>query len=770
MRFAQVHKVAVYILAALSLIVLGAGGELPGVSVAVITLGVILSWFAEGELVHSERYARGWNVALLLFIGLQLARVTFFGVDWLLALVELASFLQVQLLANRRSARNYHLITNVALVQLIAATVLGGGLSYALCFVGFVIVTPWAMTLGHLRREIEGNYLADARAGRAGVPIDVARILRSRRVVGAGLLVGSSLLSVPIFLLTGVVFLIFPRIGLGVLSIRPHGENSVAGFGNEVDLAGHGTVRNNTTVVLRIQPGDLPPNPPPFRAFRLRGATFDTYTGRGWTRRQQQRGGESVPLEREDARSWTTRTPADLRTREGTRADRDEALYSIIRTPVPGRDKALRVVLDPLEPPVLFLPEGTVGLGIEARFENGFARFTDVNLDRDDGLRYSAGDGVGLVYTAYVSREHPRALLRRPPIERSRHFARRYLQLPSDLSPRVRELAARITQGLDDPQRKAQAVERFLASYRYTLRLESGGAAAPLDDFLFRSRAGHCEYFSSAMAVLLRAADVPTRNVTGFLGGTYNRYGRFYAVLQGDAHSWVEVWDPRVGWTTWDPTPSGGLSLNDRAGLFAETDAFIEALRMRWRHSVVGYDLTTQAQMARRLWRYFDARRNRVQTDPARRGGRGLAEPRGAGISLRALRPVLAWSVGAALLVLLLAQVRAWRRAAGAPSSRARTPARRLAQDLAAALDEALAARGVARPSNRSPLAFAKDLLARGDPMGAVAMRVATRHAAARYGDEPLSPNEFEALRRALHEARAAAQKTATAPRESTAP
>ncbi len=54
--------------------------------------------------------------------------------------------------------------------------------------------------------------------------------------------------------------------------------------------------------------------------------------------------------------------------------------------------------------------------------------------------------------------------------------------------------------------------------------------------------------------------------------------------------------------------------------------------------------------------------------------------------------------------------------------------------------------------------------------MGAVVMRVATRHAAARYGDEPLSPNEFEALRRALHEARAAAQKTATAPRESTAP
>ncbi|MFO0625194.1 MAG: DUF3488 and transglutaminase-like domain-containing protein [Polyangiales bacterium] len=768
MRFAQVHKVAVYILAALSLVVLGAGGELPLTSVVVVALGVILSWFAEGELVHSERYARGWNVALLLMIGLQLARVTLFGVDWLIALVELASFLQVQLLANRRSARNYHLITNVALVQLIAATVLGGGLSYALCFVGFVIVTPWAMTLGHLRREIEGNYLADARAGRAGVPIDVARILRSRRVVGAGLLVGSSLLSVPIFLLTGVVFLIFPRIGLGVLSIRAHGENSVAGFGNEVDLAGHGTVRNNTTVVLRIQPADLPENPPPFRPFRLRGVTFDTYTGRGWTRRQH--GGESVRLEREEARSWTTRTPAEYRSREGARAERDEALYSLQRTPVPGRDEALRVVLDPFDPPVLFLPEGAVGLGIEARFENGFARYTDVHLDRDDGLRYGGSDGGGLVYTAYVSREHPHGLLRRPQMERLRQFPRRYLQLPSDLSPRVRELAARITRGIDDPLRKAQAVERYLSTYRYTLRLESGNASAPLEDFLFRSRAGHCEYFSSAMAVLLRAADVPTRNVTGFLGGTFNRYGRFYAVLQGDAHSWVEVWDPRVGWTTWDPTPAGGLMLNDRSGLLAETDAFVEAMRMRWRHYVVGYDLTTQAQMARRLWRYFDARRQRGTSDPIRGRRADATAPRGEGISLQTLRPVLGWSIGAALLVLLISQVRAWRRAAGAPSHRARTPARRLAQDLAAALDEALAARGLARPGNRTPLAFAKELVARGDPMGPVALRVATRYAAARFGDEPVSPNEVDALRRALHEARAAATTSGNAPRGRSAP
>src|SRR6185436_12218548 len=127
---------------------------------------------------------------------LEIARVLFFALSPLTAAVEFAALLQLSRLANRRTARDYQQITVLAMLHLIAATVLGGGLSYAACFVGFVIVTPWALTLGHLRREIEGNYLADARAGRAGVPIDVARILRSRRVVGAGLLVGSSLLAI----------------------------------------------------------------------------------------------------------------------------------------------------------------------------------------------------------------------------------------------------------------------------------------------------------------------------------------------------------------------------------------------------------------------------------------------------------------------------------------------------------------------------------------------------------------------------------------------
>lgn len=583
MRFAKVQKVAVYILAALGLIALCAGGELPPLSVAVVVVGFAASWFAEGALLTSERYARVWTAALAVAFAVQLARVIFLRTDPLVSLVEFAAFLQVNRLALRRDARVYQQVTLLSGLMLIAATVLGSGLSYALAFVGFVIVAPWALTLGHLRREIEGNYLADARAGRAGVPIDVARILRSRRVVGVGLLAGSSLLSVPIFLLTAVIFVLFPRVGLGLFSVRQRSESAVAGFGSTVDLTGHGTIRDNPAVVLRVQPDDLPAQPPVYRPLRLRGAAFDTYTGRGWTRRTH---GHERRIEREGMR------------------------YPLRRSVDASRDRAWRIVLDPIDPPVLFAPEGVVGLHIDARYEAGMPRYTEVYRDRDEGLRYvRSGDEPGLVYTVFLGREPMVPGPREVQAARGEAFRARYLQLPEGVSPRVRALGQRWTAGHETPLTRAAAIQAALHRFRYTTRLESGRADSPLEDFLFRTRAGHCEYFSTAMAVLLRSMGVPTRNVTGFLGGIYNRYGRFYAVHQGDAHSWVEVWDDRAGWVTFDPTPPGSEIPLRGSGLVTELDAMLEALNLRWRTYIVGFDLSTQADIARTTWRYLERRR-----------------------------------------------------------------------------------------------------------------------------------------------------------------
>ncbi len=148
-----------------------------------------------------------------------------------------------------------------------------------------------------------------------------------------------------------------------------------------------------------------------------------------------------------------------------------------------------------------------------------------------------------------------------------------YLQLPPEITPRVRALAREIVRGATTDFDKAAAIERYLKEpLSYTLEMQSPRGREPIDFFLFERRKGHCEYFASAMTVLLREVGVPARNVNGFLGGEWNEYDDYIAVRAGDAHSWVEVYFSGAGWVTFDPTPGasvdglgrGGDSLLDR--------------------------------------------------------------------------------------------------------------------------------------------------------------------------------------------------------------
>ena len=141
-------------------------------------------------------------------------------------------------------------------------------------------------------------------------------------------------------------------------------------------------------------------------------------------------------------------------------------------------------------------------------------------------------------------------------------FQTRYLQLPDQLDPRIPELAQQIT-GSEPPLIAAPlAIERYLTThYGYTLQLPSQPPADPLADFLFHRRRGHCEYFASSMAVLLRTVGIPSRIITGFRGAQFNQLNSNYIVRASDAHSWVEAYIPGAGWTAFDPTPAGDAPL-----------------------------------------------------------------------------------------------------------------------------------------------------------------------------------------------------------------
>jgi len=133
----------------------------------------------------------------------------------------------------------------------------------------------------------------------------------------------------------------------------------------------------------------------------------------------------------------------------------------------------------------------------------------------------------------------------------------KYLQLPSSIPARVRDLAIQITQNKVTAYDKAEAVETYLRNtYKYSTVVKSAPAGRdPVDYFLFDLKADFCEYFASSMAVMLREVGVPARVVEGFTSGELDASNR-YAVRELNAHAWVEVYFPSYGWIEFEPTPS----------------------------------------------------------------------------------------------------------------------------------------------------------------------------------------------------------------------
>ncbi|SET49645.1 transglutaminase TgpA family protein [Thalassotalea agarivorans] len=194
----------------------------------------------------------------------------------------------------------------------------------------------------------------------------------------------------------------------------------------------------------------------------------------------------------------------------------------------------------------------------------------------------------------------------------------KYLALPqaSDINPRLRQLGQELSQRYTQPMAKVEWLQQHFSSndYFYTLTPQTL-ANNSLDQFYFETKEGFCEHYASTFTFIMRAAGVPARLVTGYLGAELNEQGQFYRVLQRDAHAWSEIWIEGQGWQRVDPTgfvaPERVLSgfseqltseqnnlNNDFLAQWGVSDAlvflklkhFFESLDYQWSKWVVSFD------------------------------------------------------------------------------------------------------------------------------------------------------------------------------------
>jgi len=220
-----------------------------------------------------------------------------------------------------------------------------------------------------------------------------------------------------------------------------------------------------------------------------------------------------------------------------------------------------------------------------------------------DNYRVRFSDSHNLSYQVYSRVEPPR-----PDSDVNLDFTaslspelrKQSLQLPRNLDPRIIELTQSVVGNEASPMVRARLIEKHLRThYGYTLELPPAEPADPLAFFLLHRKKGHCEYFASSMAVMLRIAGVPSRVVTGFQSGVYNPISGSQLIRTSDAHAWVEAWIPRRGWTTFDPTPPDPnpprISMWTRLGFYAD------AAEVFWQDWVLNYNLDRQLQLATRM-------------------------------------------------------------------------------------------------------------------------------------------------------------------------
>jgi len=241
-----------------------------------------------------------------------------------------------------------------------------------------------------------------------------------------------------------------------------------------------------------------------------------------------------------------------------------------------------RVVMEPIGTSVFFLAPW-------ARRVRGIYRA--VQIDAGGGVYDGDGQRPPSIYEAVSDISTPAPQQLRKSGDYLPPFAFDYLQLPQ-LDSRIPRLAQQISASAGNNYDKAVAIESYLKTrYGYTLQLPRSPVADPLANFLFERKQGHCEYFASAMAVMLRTQRIPARVVNGFRGGEFNDLTGSYVVRARDAHAWVEAYFPGSGWVTFDPTPASAEGSPRGWGRLL---LYLDAASSFWREWVISYDSAHQ--------------------------------------------------------------------------------------------------------------------------------------------------------------------------------
>ncbi|MGA2356850.1 MAG: DUF3488 and transglutaminase-like domain-containing protein [Terriglobales bacterium] len=553
--------VALYLLVLTGFGVLASTGGLDLPAVTLVGMALILRGYqlvTQRVSVISERWT---NVLTLLYVFVYLLDYFFISRGFLGATVHLALFVMVVRLFSLRGTRDHYMIAGLSFAMVLAASVLTVGSVFLFSFAIFLLVAIITFVLMEMRHSLSENVAPadDPRSTVAGTG-SAGNADSNQRMASALLAIAPALM---LMVLAGsfLIFFLLPRVSSRYLSAYAPTSDVSTGFSDRVQLGRIGQIQQSSVVVMHIEIQD---DMQGAYDLKWRGIALSNFDGKAWTNSYEQ-----TPLRPSSDGSFRL------------------APFAATRDAFARRSIHYHVLMEPLGTNVFFLA---------GRAQSLTGNFRQVSMD-------AGGSVYDLDADHPINRYEAESLLSEPDSDELRLAANvpprgmeQYLKLPP-LDRRIAKLAEDITANAPSNYDKAVAIERYLSThFGYTLELPSRLPSDPLANFLFERKKGHCEYFASSMAVMLRSLRIPTRIVTGFRGGEFNDLTGQYVVRARDAHSWVEAYFPGSGWVSFDPTPAG--TLPTRTG-WSRMQLYVDAAASFWREWIVNYDVNHQRSLGK---------------------------------------------------------------------------------------------------------------------------------------------------------------------------
>jgi len=649
-RVSEMLSLNMAILSVLGAVLLGMGQQSAVLPLVVVLVAVVGVHFVDRKRVfHLNRHLA--NLAALVAVGVSL--FDFSSTDrnlQLLAIANLLVYLQIIVLLQEKNTRIYWQLAMLSLLEVVVAAALNYSVIFGILLVIYLFVGLRTLSLFFVYREAE-RYAAPGQfsGGTSPSRADNQRLAR-RAASGEMFFYGSAggdladqatrksltrtvlHMGLGTLLVTALLFVFIPRSGDSPWKAEGQVGGRVVGFSENVELGTLGTAVNNPETVMRVQFVDHEG-----RAFKLTGS----------------------PLLRG---TMVTRYSSGNHRWQQT-AQKSE-VGSIPRPP--GGSTRLvqqRVTLEPMNERVAF------GLfPVYSSDKNHVLKYDQV---RQALVRPEATQNNQITYELWTSGiEDFRQAAFVP--EWQRLGPRQLIEL---LSPRpsggkdpfagLRRTAAEIVAeaGVPDenPLLKAFALEEFLLSdggFSYSLTEQQRDPTLdPIEDFVVNNRTGHCEYFASALTLMLRSQGIPARMVIGYKGGDWNALGSFYQVRQLHAHTWVEAFIPAKwltdhgiaagdermtgAWLTLDPTADTMDETGQQSrGVVGGVLQAFDYLEMLWIAHVVGL---SRQQQQRNI---YDPLKQVADTASTRLLGEEEASGGGHGGILRTLALVFQWLRG----------------------------------------------------------------------------------------------------------------------------